>query len=289
MLAAGLALLPLASGASPLLPEPPFPRAFVPLVREPESPGDGCPVLSANRYESGPAFQYDRDNPVRPAALHADKNLALRGYAPATYPGLKRELVDYGSTDPVQPPQLATLFAPARVPPLVGFYRVHDWNWAPSPAPGTRGAPLASWPATALGLKVSPGETIHAPVSGFDIGQGYEAIVLYAGERRLAMRYAREDSAGAPGYTIHLDGLCTDPALLALYAGADAATGPRYRYPAPGGYPLPVLRAGQPLGVARGSEIVVALVDTGRFMDPRSCNEWWQVRPGYTGSCPPHE
>jgi hypothetical protein len=52
---------------------------------------------------------------------------------------------------------------------------------------------------------------------------------------------------------------------------------------------LPALPAGKPLGVARTSEIVVAVVDTGNYMDPRSCNEWWQIRPGYAGVCPPHE
>ena len=243
---------------------------------------------STNNYASGTATQYDLDNPVRPAQAHADKNLALRGYTPNTDAGLRRELVNYGADDPTMPPQLATLFQPARVPPLSGFYRVHDWNWSPSPEPGTPGAPLTTWPVTALGLQVTPGETLQVPASGYDIGQGYEVIVLYADERRVALRYAREDSAGARGYTVHLDGLCTDPNLLALYAGLDASTGPRYVYPS-SNYPLPVLPAGKPLGVARGSEVVVAVVDTGSFMDPRSCNEWWQIRPGYAGICPPHE
>jgi hypothetical protein len=87
--------------------------------------------------------------------------------------------------------------------------------------------------------------------------------------------------------------LCTDPNLLALYTGLDAATGPRYVYRTPNqrpyGYPLPILPAGKPLGVARTSEIVVAVVDTGILLDPRSCNEWWQIRPGYASVCPPHE
>ena len=52
---------------------------------------------------------------------------------------------------------------------------------------------------------------------------------------------------------------------------------------------LPTLPAGKTFGTARATEIVVAISDTGSFMDPRSCNEWWQVRPGYAGSCPAHE
>ena len=289
-----LASLPWAGAAEPrgLSPPTPATRIYLPLVVKP-TPPFACPGSSANSYAQGPAYQYDLDNPVRPAQAHADKNLALRGYAPNTDAGLRRDLVNYGTDDPVMPPQLATLFLPARVPPLSGFYRVQDWNWSPSPAPGTPGAALTTWPATALGLQVTPGEALHVPSSAYDLGQGYEVLVLYADERRVALRYAREDSAGAQGYTVHLDWLCTDPNLLALYAGLDAAACPRYVYRPPSqrpyGYPLPVLPAGQRLGVARDSELVVAVVDTGAFMDPRSCNEWWQIRPGYAGVCPPHD
>lgn len=269
-------------------------RAYLPLlIMQAWSPPFVCPTASANSYASGEARQHDLDDPVRPAAAHADKNLALRGYALNTDAGLRRELVNYGTDDPRQPPQFATLFDPARVPPLSGFYRVHDWNWAASPAPGSRGAPLTTWPTTALGLQATPGEVLRVPASAYDIGQGYEVIVLYADERRVALRYAREDTAGHLGYTVHVDGLCTDPNLLALYNQLDAPDGPRYVYRPPEQrpytYPLPVLPAGQPIGVARGAEVVVAIVDTGSFMDPRSCNEWWQIRPGYAGACPPHE
>ena len=183
--------------------------------------------------------------------------------------------------------QLATLFSPHRVPPLVGFYRVRAWNWSPSPNPGSRGAPLGEYWVTALGLQVAPGDVLHVPTSAYDIGQGFEVIVLYADERRVALHYGRDDSA-APGYTVHVEGICTDPNLLTLYTQLNAVNGPRYVYPT-GQYPLPVLPAGKPIGVGRGNEVVVAIVDTGKFMDPRSCNEWWQIRPGYTGTCPPHD
>ncbi len=272
----------------------PAARAYLPLViKSVATPVFICPTESQNSYAQGPAYQYDLDDPVRPAADHADKNLALRGYTTNTDAGLRRELVDYGTDDPIQPPQFATLFAPPRVPALRGFYRVHDWIWAPSPEPGRRGAALTTWPVTALGLAVTPGETLHVPISGYAIGQGHAVIVLYADEQRVALRYAREDSAGAPGYTVHVDDLCTDPNLLALYRQLDAATGPRYVYRPPEQrpytYALPVLPAGQPIGVARSAEVIVAIVDTGSFMDPRSCDEWWQVRPDYAGTCPPHE
>jgi uncharacterized repeat protein (TIGR01451 family) len=250
-----------------------------------------CPATSTNQYGAGIAYQSDLDNPVRPATDHADKNLALRGYTVNADPGLKRELVDYGSDDPTQPPQLATLFDPYRVPALSSFYRVHDWNWAPSPEPGTRAGPITTWPVTALGMETTPGETLHVPDSGYDIGGGVEVIVLFADEDTVALRYAREDSSAPSGYTVHIDNICTDPNLLTLYNSLDDPGGARYTYVPPGerpyGYALPALAAGHPLGTARTTETVVAIVDTGAFMDTRSCNEWWYVRPGYTGLCPP--
>ena len=101
------------------------PRAYLPIVI-----GADCPTSSANVYSSGSANQYDNDNPVRPAYDHADKNIELRGYIANSDPDLKRELVNYGSGDKIQPPQFATLFDPYQVPTFADFYQVHNWNWA---------------------------------------------------------------------------------------------------------------------------------------------------------------
>lgn len=266
------------------------PCVYLPLVSKMSYT---CPSTSVYQYSGGIAYQLDGDNPVRPAYNHADKNLELRGYTPNMDPNLKRELVDYGSGDPTQPPQLATLFEPHRVPALSNFYRVYDWRWTDSPDPGTRGDPITDFPVTALGMRTTPGETLHVPTSGFDIGGGMEVIVLFADEDTVALRYAREDSVAPWGYTVHVDNICTDPNLLALYNSLDDPNGPRYVYVPPEArpysYDLPNLSAGQPFGTARSTEIIVAIVDSGGFMDTRSCNEWWQMRPGYTGTCPPHE
>lgn len=260
-------------------------------IKSDVSPGDGpCQSSATPQYSAGTAFQFDLDNPVRPAHLHADKNIELRGYILNEDGDLQRELVDYGSDDPTQPPQLATLFNPPRVD-LSNFYRMHEWNWAPSPDPGSRGAPKAQPPVTALGLATAAGEPIHVPSSGYDIGGGMEVLVSFADEDSVTLRYTREDSSGSAGYTVHVDNICTNPELLALYNSLDQPNGPRYVYMPPSqrpyGYNLPDLPAGKLIGRARGDELVVAIVDSGAFMDPRSCNEWWQIRPGYAGSCPP--
>lgn len=249
-----------------------------------------CPLTSNNVYTPGYAIQYDLDNPVRPAVDHADKNIELRGYSPNTDPALQRELVDYGSDDATQPPQLATLFQPYRVPTLTTFYRVYNWVWQESPAPGFRGDPISTYEVTALGLGTIASEGVHVPTSGYAIGAGMEVLVLFADADTVALRYTREDSSGSAGYTVHIDNLCTDPNLLALYNQLDDPAGPRYVFHYRGYccYDLPALPAGAPLGTACDGEIVVAVTDSGPFMDPRSCNEWWQIRPGYTGTCPWH-
>ncbi len=262
------------------------PVSYLPLVTQPP----GCPTTSSNHYSAGGAYQFDLDNPVRLAWNHADKNLELRGYTPNNDGGLQRELVDYGSDDPTQPPQFATLFKPARVPSLIGFYRIGEWIWAPSPDPGYRNGSILGPKVTALGLKTKLGETINVPSSGYSIGGGMEVLVLYADENSVTLRYTREDSSGAGGYSVFIDNICTDPNLLALYRGKDDPNGPRYKYVSPANrpyiYDLPNLPAGKPLGTASEDAMVIAISDTGRFWDPRSCNEWWQIRPGYTGSCP---
>ena len=262
------------------------PGAYLPLVARPP----GCPTTSTNHYSAGGAFQFDLDNPVRPAWNHADKNLDLRSYTPNNDGALQRELVNYGSDDPTQPPQFATLFKPTRVPDLIGFYRVGEWAWAPSPDPGYRNGSILGPKVTALGLRARAGETIYVPSSGYSIGGGMEVLVLYADENSVTLRYTREDSSGAGGYSVFVDNICTDPNLLALYRSKDAPDGPRYTYVRPANrpysYDLPNLPAGTPLGTVIEPEIVIAISDTGRFWDPRSCNEWWQIRPGYTGSCP---
>lgn len=266
---------------------PPARHQYVPLVMAPFR----CPSSSGNSYSAGSAYQYDEDNPVRPAHLHADKNIALRGYVPSTYPGLKRSLVDYGLDDKrAQPPQFTTLFSPPAVPEFTNYYSVRSWKWVDSSVgPGTPGAPETSYPVTALGLRTYPGQPLHVPSSGYDIGQGMEVLVIYADEDTVALRYTREDSSGSPGYTVHVDNICTDPNLLALYNRLDGGDRYVYRYRGYCCYNLPALPAGQQIGVARGEETVVAIVDSGAFMDPRSCEEWWQGWRASGRPCPPHE
>ena len=225
---------------------------FLPIVAN--SP-PGCQPIPGVQYgtlavEDPPSFL--------PAEQHPDLNLTLRGYETT---GAHGGLVDYGGGFDPHAPQLFTLFANGRVPAFTTVYQVYDWDWGC----GCRGALLANWDVTLAGMGVAPGEVLHLPDSGYNIGSGYDALVLYATEQRITLKYTPDDHV-VSGYTIHVEDICVEPALLALYrAWNDAGRGE-----------LPALRGGQPFGRARGGEIGVAIRDTGTFMDPRSRKDWWQ-------------
>ena len=244
----------------------------------------GCTSVSSNVYTSGAATQFDKDDPVRPTNDHADKNIDLRGYVANTSSGLQQELIDYGSDDPTQPPQFATLFDPNQVPPISGYYQVHQWAFATSPTAGTRAEAIAVPKVTGISFSLAAKTPLHVPSSGYDIGGGMEVLVIYADADTVSLHYTREDSA-ATGYTVILDKICTDPNLLSLYESLDSSSGARYDFPS-AGYDLPNLTAGQMVGTTGSEDMVLIINDTGSFQDPRSCNEWWQIKPGYTGTCP---
>jgi len=195
-----------------------------------------------------------------PAEEHPDLNLALLGYELTdAYKGL----VDYsGGSDP-NAPQLPGLFADNRTPTFSAVYQLYGWDWEHN----HRGPLITSPEVTLVGMAVTPGETIHVPSSGYTIGGGYEVLVLYASTERITLKYTPDDHV-VWGYTLHVENVCVEPNLLALYQSWNEAGRSR----------LPALRAGQAFGRARGSEIGVAIRDTGSPMDPRSRKDWWQGR-----------
>lgn len=225
---------------------------FLPLVRK-----EACQPIPGASYTALPPLPPPTD---RPAEEHADLNLALRGYDPTSaFLGL----VGYsGGADP-DAPQLPGLFADNRTPAFSAAYQVHQWDWVCT----CRGPVITDWPVTLIGMAVTPGETVHVPSSGYEVAPGYEVFVLYASSERITLKYTAEDNV-VYGYTLNVESVCVDPNLLALYEATNAA----------GRSQLPVLSAGQAFGTARGSEIGVAIRDSGAFMDPRSRKDWWQGR-----------
>lgn len=232
-----------------------------------------APDESTGSVVAGGAFDLipvDGAPPDRPDYLHADLNLALRGFTAADAP---HELVAYnGGTDP-NAPKLNGLFGDRRVPAISSVYQVYDWIWDPSQCDGTlhgcRGGPDDTWPVTLAGFATSPGEPIYPPSRGPEVYPGgYVAMVLFAEQNRITLAYTRSATV-ATGYAVHLESVCVDPRLLALYRAQTDE----------GGWlvsgQLPALSNGQALGTACAGEIQVAVRDGGSFMDPRSGKDWW--------------
>ena len=213
--------------------------------------------------QASPAQDYvilsaDPPGPTMAVEIHPDYNLAVRGYDPTVaYQGL----IEYGgSYDPLAP-QLAGLFERPRLPGFVGTYQVYDWDWEKM----QRGPLMTHPPVSALGLETTAGELLHVPDSGYAIGSGCEVLVIYATTDRITLKYTREDNV-ISGYTLHIDHICVDPALLTAYHACEDA----------GRAFLPALRPHQPFGRASGAETIIAIVDTGTFLDARSHLDWWR-------------
>lgn len=254
--------------APPPTPAPPPPPT--PAPGPAPTPPTPAPTPQVDPCAQIPGVEYSKTLSIagspadRPANQHADLNLELRGFAPAAG---KLSLIDMNGPTDNRAPQLAGLFADKRIPALSNVYRVHQWNWAAPPNPGQRGAPITDFEVSLVGCETEPGETIHVPNAGYDIGEGHQVLVLYADSNRITLKYTREDSV-VSGYAIHVEGICVEPRLLNLYNQMNAA----------GRRQLPALRPGQAFGRARGYEIQVAIRDTGKFMDPRVRKDWWRGR-----------
>ncbi len=193
----------------------------------------------------------------RPAADHADLNLNLRGYT--SVDAAKGLIWLDGPTDPLAP-RLQGLYQPQRHPPVVATYQVYDWGWDCN----CRGEVLVEPEVTLVALETTSQETLHVPESGYSIGSGFEVLVLYASPDSITLKYTRTDNV-VSGYTVHVEDICVEESLLALYETMNAA----------GRSELPALVEGQAFGRASDNAIHIAIRDTGQFMDPRSYKDWW--------------
>lgn len=231
--------------------DPPPYRLFLPLALS--APAACRPTGTS--YASLPVNPPPTD---RPAARHPDLNLSLRGYTPASAPAA---YIWIGGPTDERAPQLTTLFAPPRRPDITGVWQVYDWDWTHN----RRGNVITSPPVTLMALAAADGELLYAPASGYDLGQDYEALVLYAEPHRITLKYTREDNV-VWGYTLHLENICVDPNLLALYHMLNDQGRGR----------LPALRGGESFARAMNQPPAVAIRDNGSFMDPRSRKDWWR-------------
>ena len=232
-------------------PDPHTPLAYLPSPPA-TSPNDPIPG------ENYPETWLNPPPTDRPAAAHPDLNLIVRGYT--CVDASKEWTFYYGNTDEGAP-QLRGLFADDRVPTVTAAYRVYDWLWGAF----ERGNTIADPEVTLIGVAATPGEIIYLPSSGYTIGEGFNAVVLYADPKRLTIKYTREDNV-VNGYTLHLENICPEPRLLAVYENCNNNARGH----------LPALYSGHALGRACGGELGIAIRDNGDFMDPRSSKDWWR-------------
>lgn len=220
-----------------------------------------CPAASDRVYELIPVDGPPTDHPDD---LHGDLNLSLRGHTPVS---ATLGLIDINGPTDGDPPQLAGIFGDGRTPAFTSTHRVYGWDWSCG-TDGCASPDLTPQEVSLLGMAAGVDETLSFPSRDAEIyGGGFKVIVLYAAENRITLGYTRHDSV-APGYAVHLESICVDPNLLALYRQANAD----------GRGNLPGLHNGAVLGTARTSEVLVAVRDRGEFMDPRSRKDWWRGR-----------
>ena len=231
---------------------------------EPDARHDAvaAPDQTTGTCQSIPGASYDKLAVSQPCgcdpATHGDMNLLLRSWQAVN---LTKGLVSVNGPTDASAPQLYTLFGDERVPGFPAVFQVQQWDWGCNCPTGY----ITSPEVTLAAMTTSVGEVIHTPLSGYDIGAGHTAILIHAGGGTLTLKYTAEDNV-VSGYTIHLDGVCVEPSLKALYDQCHAA----------GRAELPALKSKQALGRALGGAIRVAIRDTGSWMDPRAKKDWWQ-------------
>jgi hypothetical protein len=232
-------------------------QLFLPSVySSPSPPAIDCNIPNTN-YTTIPI---SGDPLIVDAETHPNMNLSVRGYIPVNE---ALALVTFNPGNDSKAPQFPALFGDLRTPVFTTTYQAYRWDDDYTHPIGLEtGADV-----TVLGMGTLPGETIYTPDSDYEVAAGgYEYLVMYAGVSDLTIHIGSEDEFY--GYVLHIDGVCTDPDLLALYQQSDAA----------GRYHLPVLKGHQAFGKALSGEIQIAIRDWGGFLDPRSRNDWWQGR-----------
>ncbi len=172
----------------------------------------------------------------------------------------------FGSDAEIDPkaPQLDTVISGVKVPHFSNLFQLNQYEGPSSgqiPADGASnwGVTLAEFP--------NNGDVL-VPESGYDLGGGYQAIVLYAENGKVTLNYTlgQGGTTGSPieiGYTVHVLQMNIDPALQDLYNRAKSQN----KYVA--------LPCGYKIGTT-GGHTLVSIRDSGTFMDPRSGYDWWQ-------------
>lgn len=130
--------------------------------------------------------------------------------------------------------------------------------------------------APVLEIPTDAGSAVKVPSTGYDIGGGYEAMVVFAAADRVTLHVGRHEyfvgsgqnnCNGGPcsgGYWIYVKGICVDKQILQAYDGVKAAQQSAGADKNP--IQLPMVKPGQILGNATGTSVVVGVRDNGPFI-----------------------
>ena len=235
-------------------------RTYLPLLSNHFALEGGCPTSSTVQWGAMQPSQ----SLISGAAQSPDLNMNVRGwYTVEEFLGL---VLYSGPPDLSHPLHLSSV-AGSDAGSFTSTYQVNDWDWEGCNCAVPR--PRLPYPVTMLGLATIPGQPLHIASRDLPIDpRGFVAMVVYADERQLALKYTSEDRVDT-GYLIHLSNLCSDPNLVALYEQLDSA----------GRHWLPGVYNDSVVAVALEGEVRVSLRDSGSFLDPRSWKDWWQDQP----------
>jgi len=130
--------------------------------------------------------------------------------------------------------------------------------------------------APVLQVPTEPGAEVKVPQTGYDIGGGYEAMVVFATSDRVTIHIGRHEyfvgSGGnncnggkcSGGYWIYVKDICVDEQIVSAYNSVKGAQEGAGADKTP--IQLPMVRPGQTLGKATGSSVVVGVRDNGPFI-----------------------
>jgi len=138
-----------------------------------------------------------------------------------------------------------------------------------------------------LEVPVNPNNRdIKMPSTGYDIGGGMEAMVVFAAADRVTLHIGRHEyftgtktcangKTCSGGYWIYVKNICVDQQIQNAYnqvKGAQESAGANLNP-----IQLPMVRAGQILGKANGSSILVGVRDNGPFISIYKSDYWGGV------------
>lgn len=127
---------------------------------------------------------------------------------------------------------------------------------------------------------------IKVPNTGYDIGGGYEAMVVFTSSNRISLHIGRHEyftgtktcangQTCSGGYWIYIKGICVDQQIQNAYnkvKGAQESAGADLNP-----IQLPMVRSGQILGKANGAKISIGVSDNGSFVSTSNPKFWGGV------------